>query len=75
MTDDIRPFRDVLLGLFFLTVGMEVIPSIVAVGALPRNRYVARFQLSSRDRLAACSGPGSAVPHPSRTPHRDFVHW
>jgi K+:H+ antiporter len=28
--DDIRPFRDVLLGLFFVTVGMEVDPSIVA---------------------------------------------
>jgi CPA2 family monovalent cation:H+ antiporter-2 len=27
--DDIRPFRDVLLGLFFVTVGMEVDPSIV----------------------------------------------
>jgi monovalent cation:H+ antiporter-2, CPA2 family len=29
--DDIRPFRDVLLGLFFVTVGMEVNPSIVAI--------------------------------------------
>lgn len=29
--DDIRPFRDVLLGLFFVTVGMEVDPSIIAV--------------------------------------------
>ena len=29
--DDIRPFRDVLLGLFFVTVGMEVNPSILAV--------------------------------------------
>ena len=28
--DDIRPFRDVLLGLFFVTVGLEVDPSIVA---------------------------------------------
>jgi K+:H+ antiporter len=28
--DDIRPFRDVLLGLFFVTVGMEVNPSVVA---------------------------------------------
>lgn len=27
--DDIRPFRDILLGLFFVTVGMEVPPSIV----------------------------------------------
>ncbi|MDB5393086.1 MAG: glutathione-regulated potassium-efflux system protein [Rhodospirillales bacterium] len=29
--DDIRPFRDVLLGLFFITVGMEVNPSIIAI--------------------------------------------
>ena len=29
VADDIRPFRDILLGLFFLTVGMEVDPSIV----------------------------------------------
>jgi CPA2 family monovalent cation:H+ antiporter-2 len=29
--DDIRPFRDVLLGLFFVTVGMEVDPSLFAV--------------------------------------------
>jgi CPA2 family monovalent cation:H+ antiporter-2 len=29
VADDIRPFRDVLLGLFFVTVGMEVDPSIV----------------------------------------------
>jgi monovalent cation:H+ antiporter-2, CPA2 family len=29
--DDVRPFRDVLLGLFFVTVGMEIDPSIVAV--------------------------------------------
>jgi CPA2 family monovalent cation:H+ antiporter-2 len=32
--DDIRPFRDVLLGLFFVTVGMEVDPSIVAIAPL-----------------------------------------
>jgi monovalent cation:H+ antiporter-2, CPA2 family len=29
--EDIRPFRDVLLGLFFATVGMEVNPSILVV--------------------------------------------
>jgi CPA2 family monovalent cation:H+ antiporter-2 len=29
--DDIRPFRDILLGLFFVTVGMEVDPSTVVV--------------------------------------------
>ena len=32
--DDIRPFRDVLLGLFFVTVGMEVDPSIVATAPM-----------------------------------------
>ncbi|MDB5408714.1 MAG: glutathione-regulated potassium-efflux system protein [Rhodospirillales bacterium] len=29
--DDVRPFRDVLLGLFFVTVGMEIDPSSIAV--------------------------------------------
>jgi CPA2 family monovalent cation:H+ antiporter-2 len=28
--DDIRPFRDVLLGLFFITAGMQVDPSLLA---------------------------------------------
>jgi CPA2 family monovalent cation:H+ antiporter-2 len=28
--DDIRPFRDVLLGLFFMTTGMQVDPSVLA---------------------------------------------
>ena len=32
--DDIRPFRDVLLGLFFVTVGMEVNPSTVVVAPM-----------------------------------------
>lgn len=32
--DDIRPFRDVLLGLFFVTVGMEVDPCIVATAPM-----------------------------------------
>src|SRR4030081_2183735 len=32
--DDIRPFRDVLLGLFFVTVGMEVNPSTVPVAPM-----------------------------------------
>src|SRR5262245_40212882 len=32
--DDIRPFRDVLLGLFFVTVGMEVNPAILMVAPM-----------------------------------------
>jgi K+:H+ antiporter len=32
--DEIRPFRDVLLGLFFVTVGMEVNPSTVVVAPM-----------------------------------------
>src|ERR1700704_2427098 len=32
--DDIRAFRDVLLGLFFVTVGMEVTPSIILFAPL-----------------------------------------
>jgi CPA2 family monovalent cation:H+ antiporter-2 len=31
VVDDIRPFRDVLLGLFFATVGMQMNPSILVV--------------------------------------------
>jgi len=31
VADDIRPFRDVLLGLFFATVGMQIDPSIIAI--------------------------------------------
>src|SRR5258708_19051126 len=29
--DDVRPFRDILVGLFFVTVGMAVDPAIVVV--------------------------------------------
>lgn len=32
--DDIRPFRDVLLGLFFITVGMAVDPGVIAARPL-----------------------------------------
>jgi monovalent cation:H+ antiporter-2, CPA2 family len=32
--DDVRPFRDVLVGLFFVTVGMEVNPSVIAIAPL-----------------------------------------
>ena len=32
--DDIRPFRDVLVGLFFVTVGMQIDPMIIVVAPL-----------------------------------------
>jgi CPA2 family monovalent cation:H+ antiporter-2 len=32
--DDIRPFRDLLLGLFFFTIGMDLDPSMVGVAPL-----------------------------------------
>jgi Kef-type K+ transport system membrane component KefB len=32
--DDIRPFRDVLLGLFFVTTGMEVDPSTITAAPM-----------------------------------------
>src|SRR5712675_1854628 len=41
--DDIRPFRDVLLGLFFLTVGMEVDPSMVAAAPLAMFAWIIAF--------------------------------
>ncbi|WP_027531818.1 cation:proton antiporter [Bradyrhizobium sp. WSM3983] len=39
--DDIRPFRDVLLGLFFVTVGMEVNPSIIVVAPMTVLAWIA----------------------------------
>jgi monovalent cation:H+ antiporter-2, CPA2 family len=41
--DDIRPFRDVLLGLFFFTVGTEVNPSIIAVAPLAVLVWIVAF--------------------------------
>src|SRR3979411_721825 len=41
--DDIRPFRDVLLGLFFLTGGMEVAPSMIAVAPLAVFAWIFAF--------------------------------
>lgn len=39
--DDIRPFRDVLLGLFFVTVGMEVNPSTIVVAPMTVLAWIA----------------------------------
>ena len=39
--DDIRPFRDILLGLFFVTVGMEVDPSTVVVAPISVLAWIA----------------------------------
>jgi CPA2 family monovalent cation:H+ antiporter-2 len=39
--DDIRPFRDILLGLFFVTVGMEVDPSTVVVAPMSVLAWIA----------------------------------
>jgi monovalent cation:H+ antiporter-2, CPA2 family len=39
--DDIRPFRDILLGLFFVTVGMEVDPSTVVVAPMTVLAWIA----------------------------------
>jgi CPA2 family monovalent cation:H+ antiporter-2 len=43
VADDIRPFRDILLGLFFLTVGMEVNPLIVAAAPLAVLAWTVAF--------------------------------
>jgi monovalent cation:H+ antiporter-2, CPA2 family len=39
--DDIRPFRDILLGLFFGTVGMEVDPSTIVVAPISVLAWIA----------------------------------
>jgi len=39
--DDIRPFRDILLGLFFVTVGMEVDPSTIVVAPISVLAWIA----------------------------------
>jgi monovalent cation:H+ antiporter-2, CPA2 family len=41
--DDIRPFRDVLLGLFFVAVGMEVNPSIVVAAPVAVLAWIMVF--------------------------------
>ncbi|SDR63507.1 Kef-type potassium/proton antiporter, CPA2 family [Rhizobiales bacterium GAS113] len=41
--DDIRPFRDLLLGVFFFTVGMEVNPSMVAIGPMALVAWTIAF--------------------------------
>jgi CPA2 family monovalent cation:H+ antiporter-2 len=43
VADDIRPFRDVLLGVFFLTVGMEVNTSIVIAAPLAVLAWTVAF--------------------------------
>jgi Kef-type K+ transport system membrane component KefB len=67
--DDIRPFRDVLLGLFFVTVGTEVNPLIVAVSPWATLAWTIAFLLgTSSQRLSSprsCAGrhrPGCAWP-------------
>jgi CPA2 family monovalent cation:H+ antiporter-2 len=71
--DDIRPFRDVLLGRFFVTVGMEVDPSTVVVApdrprmdghmcARKGTRHAPGWRnnaLAGIDRRASCPDPGT----------------
>jgi CPA2 family monovalent cation:H+ antiporter-2 len=57
--DDVRPFRDVLLGLFFVTVGMEVDPSIIAVAPLATIGWVVVLLLGK----AAATGLVAAIMH------------
>lgn len=43
--DDIRPFRDALVGLFFVTMGMEIDPALVATYPLPVLAWCLMFLL------------------------------
>jgi monovalent cation:H+ antiporter-2, CPA2 family len=43
--DDIRPFRDVLVGLFFVTIGMQVDPSIIIAAPLAVLGWMLVFTL------------------------------
>jgi CPA2 family monovalent cation:H+ antiporter-2 len=53
--DDIRSFRDVLLGLFFVTVGMELNPSVVTVSPLTVVAWIIIF-VPGKAMIAAISG-------------------
>jgi Kef-type K+ transport system membrane component KefB len=41
--DDIRPFRDVFMGVFFVTIGMQVDPAVVAVAPGMTLAWIAAF--------------------------------
>ncbi|MEA2782875.1 MAG: monovalent cation:H+ antiporter-2, family [Rhodospirillaceae bacterium] len=43
VAEDIRPFRDVLLGVFFVTIGMEVNPSAAALSPLSVLAWIIAF--------------------------------
>ena len=41
--DDVRPFRDVLVGLFFVTIGMRIDPSVLAAAPLAVLGWIGAF--------------------------------
>ena len=43
--DDIRPFRDVLVGLFFVTIGMQVDPAVIVAAPLALLGWMIVFLL------------------------------
>src|SRR5262245_16046393 len=64
--DDIKPFRDVLLGLFFISVGMTLDPGLVLARPLLVLGWLAVFVLLKLALMTALSriagaGPGAAL--------------
>ncbi len=41
--DDVRPFRDILVGLFFITIGMQIDPSVLAAAPLAVLGWIGVF--------------------------------
>jgi CPA2 family monovalent cation:H+ antiporter-2 len=52
--DDVRPFRDVLVGLFFVTIGMRIDPSVLAAAPLAVLGWIGVF-LAGKAALATLS--------------------
>jgi CPA2 family monovalent cation:H+ antiporter-2 len=63
--DEIKPFRDVLLGLFFVTVGMMLDPGVVAEQPRSSSRCSPRWSRSS-SRWSPCSRARSVFPRAER---------
>jgi hypothetical protein len=65
--DDIRPFRDVLLGLFFFTVGTEVDPSIVAAAPMAVLTWIVAFLPARKQR-------GEKIERPKERPPAEVIN-
>jgi len=61
--DDIRPFRDVLVGLFFITVGMEIDPAVIITAPLAVLAWLTAF-IPVKASLVALTGLIMRWPRP-----------